>query len=105
MSYGVGCRRGLDPELLWLWHRPAATAPITPLAWKPPYAGRAAQEISKRQKKKCFKYLVNSNLFKLFEVQFVLLIYEYNHALGSIFGKWLLSFDNMTVVNFPHKYL
>ena len=60
---------------------------------------------SQKDKKKCFKYVVNSNLFKLFEVQFVLLIYEYNHALGSIFGKWLLSFDNMTVVNFPHKYL
>ena len=20
MSYGVGCRRGADPVLLWLWH-------------------------------------------------------------------------------------
>ena len=27
-----------DPTLLWLWCRPAATAPIRPLAWKPPYA-------------------------------------------------------------------
>ena len=27
-----------DPALLWLWHRPAATAPIRPLAWEPPYA-------------------------------------------------------------------
>ena len=25
---GVGRRRGLDPTLLWLWRRPAATAPI-----------------------------------------------------------------------------
>ena len=24
--------------LLWLWHRPAATAPIRPLAWELPYA-------------------------------------------------------------------
>ena len=67
--------------------------------------GEQPKKSQKDKKKKCFKYLVNSNLFKLFEVQFVLLIYEYNHALGSIFGKWLLSFDNMTVVNFPHKYL
>ena len=38
-----------DPELLWLWCRPAATAPIKPLAWEPPYAAGAAL---KRQKKK-----------------------------------------------------
>ena len=30
--------RGPDPTLLWLWCRPAATAPIRPLAWEPPYA-------------------------------------------------------------------
>ena len=28
MSCGVGCRIGLDLALLWLWCRPAATAPI-----------------------------------------------------------------------------
>uniref|UniRef100_A0A8D1SH77 Sulfotransferase n=1 Tax=Sus scrofa TaxID=9823 RepID=A0A8D1SH77_PIG len=52
---GVGCRRGSDPALLWLWHRPVATAPIGPLAWEPPYAAGAAQEIgttSKDKKKK-----------------------------------------------------
>ena len=49
MSRGVGCRRGSDPALLWLWCRPVATAPIRPLAWEPPYAGGAAQE--KHQKK------------------------------------------------------
>ena len=38
MSYGVGRRHGLDPALLWLWHRPAATAQIGPLAWEPPCA-------------------------------------------------------------------
>ena len=27
-----------DLVLLWLWCRPAATAPIRPLAWEPPYA-------------------------------------------------------------------
>ena len=34
----VGHRRGLDAKLLWLWCRPAATAPIGPLAQEPPYA-------------------------------------------------------------------
>ena len=47
MSCSVGCRRGSDPTLLWLWHRPVATDPIQPLAWEPPYAaGAAAQEIA-----------------------------------------------------------
>ena len=41
MSCGVGCTRGSDPMLLWLWHRPVATAPIGPLAWEPPYAAES----------------------------------------------------------------
>ena len=42
MGYGIGLRHGLDPALLWLWHRPAAEAPIQPLAWELPYATHAA---------------------------------------------------------------
>ena len=49
MSRGVGCRCGLDPKLLWLWHRPVATALIRSLAWEPPCAVGVAL---KRQKKK-----------------------------------------------------
>ena len=48
-SYGAGCRHGSDPTVLWLWRRPAATAPTGPLAWELPYAADAAL---KRQKKK-----------------------------------------------------
>ena len=51
MSYGVDCRRGSYPALLWLWRRQMATAPIRPLAWEPPHAAGLAQEIAKRQKK------------------------------------------------------
>ena len=47
MSCGVGYRRGLDVVLLWLWHRLLATAPITPLAWEPPYAMGAALKSKK----------------------------------------------------------
>ena len=47
MSCGVGSRHGSDPALLWLWCRLAATAPIRPLAWEPPYDARAAQEMAK----------------------------------------------------------
>ena len=50
MSCGVGRRRGSDPELLWLWRRLVATAPIGPLAWESPHAMGAAQEKAKRQK-------------------------------------------------------
>ena len=47
MSCGVGYRRSSDPELLWLWCRPAAPALIRPLAWELPYAVGA---VLKRQK-------------------------------------------------------
>ena len=50
MSCDVGCRRGSDPTLLWLWHRPAAAAPIRLLAWELPYASGAA--LKKKKKKK-----------------------------------------------------
>ena len=56
MSCGVGCRRGSDPALLWLWHRLSAIAPILPLAWDPPCATGAAQEMVKRPKKKSIMY-------------------------------------------------
>ena len=49
MSYGVGCRHGLDPVLLWLWLRLAAVAPVRPLAWEPPHAAGVALK-SKKQK-------------------------------------------------------
>ena len=52
VSCGVGCRRGSDPELLWLWRRLVATAPIGPLAWEPPYAAGVALKGQKDQKKK-----------------------------------------------------
>ena len=53
MSCGVGCRQGSGPELLWLWHRPVAAAPVGPLGWEPPYAvGAAALEKGKKTKKK-----------------------------------------------------
>ena len=49
VSGGVGCRRGLDLALLWLWYRPAAVALIRLLAWEPPYAaGMALKEKRKK---------------------------------------------------------
>ena len=52
MSCGAGHRCGSDLALLWLWHRPAATALIRPLAWEPPYAmGVDLKRQNKKQKK------------------------------------------------------
>ena len=50
MSCDVGHRGVSDPVLLWLWHRPAATALIGPLAWEPPYAAGTALEKAKINK-------------------------------------------------------
>ena len=52
MSCGVGRRHSLDPELLLLWRRPVATAPIRPLAQEPPHAKGVALEKAKKQKTK-----------------------------------------------------
>ena len=46
----MGRRCGSDPTLLWLWHGPAATAPVGPLAWEPSYAVGAALEKKKKKK-------------------------------------------------------
>ena len=53
----AGSRPGLtqwvkDLALLSLWHRPAATVLIGPLAWEPPYAAGAAVKGQKPKKKK-----------------------------------------------------
>ena len=53
MSCGVGCRRGSDLALLWLWCRLAATALIRPLAWEPPIChGRGPRNGKKKKDKK-----------------------------------------------------
>ena len=51
MSYGIGCRHGSDPTLLWLWLRPVATVRIQPLAWELPYAASAALKSQKQTNK------------------------------------------------------
>ena len=63
MSCGVGQRCSSDPILLWLWRRPSATALIQPLAWVPPYAVGAAQEMAKSQKKKKIVISFSSGIY------------------------------------------
>ena len=40
---------GTDLALLWLWGRPAAPAPIPPLAWELPYAAGVALKREKKE--------------------------------------------------------
>ena len=49
MSCGTGHKCGLDPALLWLWCRQAATALIRPLVWEPLYATDEALEKKEQQ--------------------------------------------------------
>ena len=65
MSCGVGHSRSSNHTLLWLWHRPVATAPMRPLALELPYALGAAIERKKekekeKERKKIKKHLENS---------------------------------------------
>ena len=59
MSCHVGHRRSSDPELLWLWPRPASAAPMGPLALEPPYAKGVALKRQKTKKKKKEKKKIN----------------------------------------------
>ena len=60
VSCGVGHKHGLDPVLLWLWHRLAAAAPIRPLAWESPYAMGVTLEKDQKKKKKKKKQVLLS---------------------------------------------
>ena len=62
MSYSVGHRHGSDLALLWLWHRPAAIAPIRPLPWELPYATPVAL---KNKKEKRDRSIMNLALTQL----------------------------------------
>ena len=57
MSCGVGCRHGSDPARLWLWWRPAAVAPIRPLAWDAPDAAGTALKRQRENKERTSFFL------------------------------------------------
>ena len=64
MSWGLGRRVGSDLALLWLWRRPAAVAPIRPLAWEPPYAaGAALKRPKKKEREELVRFKFKVTLF------------------------------------------
>ena len=44
-----------DPVLPWLWYRPAAAAPMEPLAWEPHYSSGAALKSGETNKRRVEK--------------------------------------------------
>ena len=50
MSCGVGRRCSSEPALLW--RRPAAAAPVQPLAWQLPHATGAALKSKKKERER-----------------------------------------------------
>ena len=68
----MGRRCGSDLILLWLWLRPAPTAPIRPPAWESPYAVGVAlkrQKTKKKKKKNLGRYNLTSFLFQSFSMR------------------------------------
>ena len=60
MSCGAGCRHSSDLALLRPCCRPAAVAPIGPLAREPPYAAGVAQKRKKKKKAKPKQNIISS---------------------------------------------
>ena len=81
MSYGVGCRPGSDPALLWLWHRPTAVAPIGPLAWEPPYTMDVALKRKKKKKKANYWVLPQTHGIRNSGVQCNNLYFKKSHVI------------------------
>ena len=84
MTCGVG--HSLDPSLLWLWRRLAATAPIRSLDWEPPYATGAALKSKKKKNpqtnKNCNQDIcVENNVIK--QVLLHLSLYSQFHNCGE----------------------
>ena len=63
------CRCGSDLALLWLWHRPAATTPIRPLAWELPYAVGVALKKT-REKEKVIKVMQDIKIESAIETHY-----------------------------------
>ena len=63
MSCGMGHRHDSDPELLWLWHMPAAAALIPPLAQELSYAAGVAMK-SKQTNKNLQTEEYKENIYK-----------------------------------------
>ena len=69
VSCGIGHRHGSDPTFLWLWCRPAAAAPIQPLAWEFPCVVSVA--LKRRKKKKFWKLQFFHSLILYYQLEII----------------------------------
>ena len=86
MSRGEVHRHHLDPVLLWLCCRLAATALTGSLAWEPPYATDATLKRQKDQKKKEKRDNLN-RLITRNETEYVIIIILKNGV--PVVAQWL----------------
>ena len=91
MSCGVGCTQGSDPVSMRLWYRPAAAAPIQPLAWEPPYATGATLKRQKDQKNKKERKRIQIGKVKLSLFADDMIVYLENPTATT---RRLLEFNN-----------
>ena len=96
MNWVVGCRRGLDPTVLWLWCRPTATTPIWPLAWE---LTRATGTALKR--KKIIKKNEDTRKWNMLRKQIIWTIKPKMD--NSSWGSELLEFRDVPDVRFLHE--
>ena len=106
---GVGRRRSLDPMLLWLWHRPAATALIQPLTWELPCAAGVAL----KRKKKKLKIKNNKIKIKLTSREELMSIlskinggiissiasYFFSHIFGPLLKTSIITYNGVLIEN------
>ena len=88
MNWGVGCRRGSDLVLLWLWCRLAAIPPMRPLIREPPFAAGVALKSKNKNKSKNYW---SSHVAKQVK-DLALLLQRLGSLLWFSFGPWTRNF-------------
>ena len=105
-----------DPPLLWLWCRPAATAPVQPLAWGLSYAiyhrySRRKSKKKRRWKKRKGRKLISSQFRWQCSKTMIqtlpivsILIYSLWKTLKTKYLYWLW-YSNSTPRCISHRYI
>ena len=92
-------RHSSDPTLLWLWCRSAATAPIRPLDWEPPYASGVALKDKKKKKLYDYQRLEEPYFNLMFFSSIHSTVIHIDHSLSSIVLKTLsIGLCSLTII-------